>query len=68
MNQSTNITDKRTAIHNGCNAQVEAFINGGGKVITELPVKKKSKGTINMKTEQDLSYNRRSNKEGSKCD
>ncbi len=50
MNQSTNITDKRTAIHNDCNAQFEAFINGGGKVITELPVKKKKKGTINMKS------------------
>jgi len=49
MKQAKNITDERTAIHNKCNAQFETHINGGGKVITEIPIKKKKKGSINLK-------------------
>ena len=62
MNQAPEIIKQNNASHEEANAQFEAYINGGGKVITELPVKKKSKGTINMKTEQGLSYERRKNK------
>ena len=50
MNQGQNITDENTAEHKRCNAQAEAYIKGGGKVITEIPVKKKKKRTINMKS------------------
>jgi len=50
MNQGQNITDKNTAEFERGNAEHKAFINSGGKVITEMPVKKKKKRTINMKS------------------
>jgi len=50
MNQAPEIIKQNNAAHEEANAQYEAYIKGGGKVITELPVKKKKKGTINMKT------------------
>jgi len=50
MNQGQNITDENTAEFERGNAEYEAFINSGGKVITEMPVKKKKKGSINLKS------------------
>ncbi len=50
MNQAPEIIKQNNAAHEEANAQYQAFINGGGKVITELPVKKKKKGTINLKS------------------
>ena len=50
MNQAPEIIkDNNNEFERG-NAEYEAFINSGGKVITEMPVKKKKKRTINMKS------------------
>ncbi len=50
MNQAPEIIkDNNNEFERG-NAEYEAFINSGGKVITEMPVKKKKKGSINMKS------------------
>ena len=50
MNQAPEIIKDNNNEFNRGNAEYEAFINGGGKVITEIPVKKKKKRTINMKS------------------
>ncbi|MCP5005767.1 MAG: MarR family transcriptional regulator [Planctomycetes bacterium] len=50
MNQAPEIIkDNNNEFERG-NAEYEAFINSGGKVVTEMPVKKKKKRTINMKS------------------
>ena len=50
MNQAPEIIKDNNNEFNRGNAEYEAFINSGGKVITEMPVKKKKKRTINMKS------------------
>ncbi len=50
MNQAPEIIkDNNNEFERG-NAEYEAFINSGGKVVTEMPVKKKKKGSINLKS------------------